>query len=65
MLLAYVYPYNTANVKGRCADKALYRDAITSVVPHQVRFPLAGLGIGEQLAWYHRHAGALERGTSP
>ena len=35
---------------------ALYRDAITRVVPHQVRFPLAGLGIGQQLAWYRRHA---------
>ena len=35
---------------------ALYRDAIASVVPHQVRFPLAGLGIGQQLAWYRRHA---------
>ena len=36
----------------------LYRDAIAPVVAHQVRFPLAGLGIGEQLAWYRRHAGA-------
>ena len=35
---------------------ALYRDAIASVVPHQVRFPLAGLRIGQQLAWYRRHA---------
>ena len=34
----------------------LYRDAIARVVAHQVRFPLAGLGIGEQLAWYRRHA---------
>lgn len=35
---------------------ALYREAIASVVPHQVRCPLAGLGIGKQLAWYRRHA---------
>jgi hypothetical protein len=35
---------------------ALYLDAIASVVPHQVHFPLAGLGIGQQLAWYRRHA---------
>ena len=39
---------------------ALYRDAIAPVVAHQVRSPLAGLGIGEQLAWYHRHAEAAE-----
>ena len=43
---------------------ALYRDAIAPVVPHQVRFPLVGLGIGEQLAWYRRHAAALEEGRS-
>ena len=35
---------------------ALYRDAIAPVVAHQVRFPLAGLGIGQQLAWYRHHA---------
>jgi hypothetical protein len=35
---------------------ALYRDTIASVVPHQVRFPLTGLAIGQQLAWYRRHA---------
>ena len=35
---------------------ALYRDAIASVVPHQVRLPLTGLAIGQQLAWYRRHA---------
>jgi hypothetical protein len=35
---------------------ALYRDAIAPVVAHQVRFPLAGLGIGQQLAWYSQHA---------
>ena len=34
---------------------ALYRDAIASVVPHQVRSPLAGLAIGQRLAWYRRH----------
>jgi hypothetical protein len=36
---------------------ALYREAIAPVVAHQVRFPLAGLRIGQQLAWYlqHRH----------
>ncbi len=34
----------------------LYRDAIASVVPHQVRCPVASLGIGQQLAWYRRHA---------
>ena len=39
---------------------ALYRDAIAPVVAHQVRFPLAGLGISEQLAWYRRHAEAAE-----
>jgi hypothetical protein len=33
---------------------ALYRNAIAPVVVHQVRSPLAGLRIGEQLAWYHR-----------
>jgi hypothetical protein len=33
-------------------------------VAHQVRFPLAGLGIGEQLAWYRRHAAAIEEGRS-
>lgn len=43
---------------------ALYRDAIASVAPHQVRFPLAGLGIGEQLAWYRRHAVAIEEGRT-
>jgi len=36
----------------------LYRDAIARVVPHQVRFPLAGLRIGEQLAWYRQRAPA-------
>jgi hypothetical protein len=41
----------------------LYRDAIAPVVAHQVRFPLAGLGIGEQLAWYRRHAEAAEAQT--
>ena len=35
---------------------ALYRDAIAPVVVHQVRFPLASLGIGQQLAWYRQHA---------
>ena len=39
---------------------ALYREAIAPVVAHQVRYPLAGLGIGEQLAWYRRHAEAAE-----
>ena len=43
---------------------ALYRDAIASVVPHEVRFPLAGLGIGEQLARYCRHAAAIEEGRT-
>jgi len=33
----------------------LYRDAIAPVVAHQVRCPLAGLRIGQQLAWYRRH----------
>jgi hypothetical protein len=33
-----------------------YRDAIARVVSHQVRFPLAGLRIGEQLAWYRQRA---------
>jgi len=37
---------------------AVYRDAIAPVVPHQVRFPLAGLRIGRQLAWYRQHASA-------
>jgi len=40
----------------------LYREAISRVVPHQVRFPLAGLGIGEQLAWYHRQVAAFQGG---
>jgi len=35
---------------------ALYRNAIAPVVAHQVRFPVAGLRIGEQLAWYHRQS---------
>jgi hypothetical protein len=35
---------------------ALYRAAIAPVVAHQVRAPLAGLGIGQQLAWYRRHS---------
>jgi hypothetical protein len=35
---------------------ALYRDAIGPVVAHQVRFPLAGLAIGQQLAWYREHS---------
>jgi hypothetical protein len=35
---------------------ALYRAAIAPVVAHQVREPLAGLGIGQQLAWYRRHS---------
>ena len=35
---------------------ALYRAAIAPVVVHQVRAPLAGLGIGQQLAWYRRHS---------
>jgi len=35
---------------------ALYREAIAPVVAHQVPFPLAGLGIGQQLAWYRDHA---------
>jgi hypothetical protein len=35
---------------------ALYRDVIAPVVAHQVRFPMAGLGIGQQLAWYRQHA---------
>ena len=39
---------------------ALYRDMIAPVVAHRVRFRLAGLGIGEQLAWYRRHAEAAE-----
>ena len=39
---------------------ALYRAAIAPVVVHQVRAPLAGLGIGQQLAWYRRHAEAAE-----
>jgi hypothetical protein len=26
------------------------------VVAHQVRFPLAGMGIGQQVAWYRQHA---------
>ncbi len=43
---------------------ALYRAAIAPVVPHQVRFPLAGLCIGEQLAWYRRHVAALDEGRS-
>ena len=34
---------------------ALYRQAIAPVVAHQVRFPLAGLRIGQQLAWYRQH----------
>jgi hypothetical protein len=34
----------------------LYRSAIAPVVVHQVRFPLAGLRTGEQLAWYHRQS---------
>jgi hypothetical protein len=42
----------------------LYREAIARVVAHQVRFPLAGLGIGEQLAWYRSHAAATEEGRS-
>ena len=33
---------------------ALYRTAIADVVAHQVRAPLAGLGIGQQLGWYRR-----------
>jgi hypothetical protein len=33
---------------------ALYRMAIARVVTHQVHAPLAGLGIGQQLAWYRR-----------
>ena len=40
---------------------ALYRDAIAPVVAHQVRFPLASLGIGQQLAWYRQHACAPEQ----
>ena len=40
---------------------ALYRDAIAPVVAHQVRFPLASLGIGQQLAWYRQHARAPEQ----
>jgi hypothetical protein len=43
----------------------LYRDAIAPVVPHQVRFPLAGLGIGQQLAWYRRQRHAAEEGRCP
>jgi hypothetical protein len=43
---------------------ALYRDAIAPLVPHQVRFPLAGLGIGEQLAWYRRHVAAIDEGRN-
>ena len=39
---------------------ASYRAAIAPVVAHQVRAPLAGLGIGAQLAWYRRHAEAAE-----
>jgi len=35
---------------------ALYRAAIAPVVAHRVRAPLAGLGIGQQLAWYRRHS---------
>jgi len=35
---------------------ALYRAAIIPVVVHQVRAPLADLGIGQQLAWYRRHS---------
>jgi hypothetical protein len=35
----------------------LYRAAIAPVVAHRVRAPLAGLGIGQQLAWYRRHSG--------
>ena len=35
---------------------ALYRAPIAPVVVHQVRAPLAGLGIGQQLAWYRRHS---------
>jgi hypothetical protein len=44
---------------------ALYRDAIAPVVAHQVRFPLAGLRIGQQLAWYRRRLGALEHLDPP
>jgi hypothetical protein len=33
---------------------ALYRTAIADVVAHQVRAPLAGLDIGQQLGWYRR-----------
>ncbi len=40
---------------------ALYRKAIAPVVVHQVRFPLATLGIGQQLAWYRQHASAPEQ----
>jgi hypothetical protein len=36
---------------------ALYRMAIARAVAHQVRAPLAGLCIGQQLAWYRRHNG--------
>jgi hypothetical protein len=36
----------------------LYREAIAPVVVHQVRVPLAGLRIGQQLAWY-RQRGVL------
>jgi hypothetical protein len=36
---------------------ALYRTAIAPVVAHQVRAPLAGLRIGQQLAWYRCHSG--------
>jgi hypothetical protein len=35
---------------------ALYRQAIARVVPHLVRFPVAGLGNGQQLAWYRHQA---------
>jgi hypothetical protein len=44
---------------------ALYRDAIASVVAHEVRFPVAGLRIGEQLAWYRHEAFPSNKKRSP
>ena len=41
----------------------LYRQAIAPVVAHQVRFPLAGLRIGQQLAWYRQYRQCSEDWT--
>ena len=41
----------------------LYRQAIAPVVAHQVRFPLAGWRIGQQLAWYRQYRQCSEDWT--